>query len=63
MQSKQSRRKNMFTIKVFEDNDNVKVTEQLGAFKVAECQRDLSVDSATAQTAFYAVEMNVRGKQ
>ncbi len=53
----------MFTIKNFEDNENVKITEQLGAFKVVEFQRDLSVDSVTAQTAFYAAEMNVRRRQ
>lgn len=53
----------MFTIKNFEDNDNVKITEQLGAFKVVEFQRDLSVDHATAQTAFYAAKMNVRRRQ
>lgn len=53
----------MFTIKNFENNDNVKITEQLGAFKVVEFQRDLSVDHATAQTAFYASKMNVRRRQ
>ncbi|MFD1927761.1 AIM24 family protein [Sporosarcina siberiensis] len=53
----------MFTIKNFEDNDNVEITEQLGAFKVVEFQRDLSVNHVTAQTAFYAAEMNVRRRQ
>lgn len=53
----------MFTINNFEDNDNVKITEQLGAFKVVEFQRDLSVDHDTAQTAFYASKMNVRRRQ
>lgn len=53
----------MFTIKNFEDNNNVKITEQLGAFKVVEYQRDLSVDHVTAQTAYYAAEMNVRRRQ
>lgn len=53
----------MFTIKNFEDSNNVKITEQLGAFQVVEFQRDLSVDLVTAQTAFYAAEMNVRRRQ
>lgn len=53
----------MFTIKNFEDNDNVKITEQIGAFKVVEFQKDLSVNHVTAQTAFYAAEMNVRRRQ
>ncbi len=53
----------MFTIKNFEDNENVKITEQLGAFKVVEFQKDLSVNHITAQSAFYAAEMNVRRRQ
>src|SRR5699024_4298422 len=53
----------MITIKNFEDNDNVKITEEKGAFKVAEFQRDLSVNHLTAQTAYYAAEMNVRRRQ
>lgn len=53
----------MFTIRNFEDNNNVKITEQLGAFKVVEYQKDLSVDARTAQAAYYAAEMNVRRKQ
>lgn len=53
----------MFTIKNFQDNNNVKVTEQLGAFQVVEYQRDLSVNHMTAQAAFYAAEMNVRRRQ
>ena len=53
----------MFTIKNFEDNNNVKITEQLGAFQVVEFQRDSSVDYLTAQSAFYAAEMNVRRRQ
>lgn len=53
----------MFTIKNFQDNPNVKVTEQLGAFQIVEYQRDLSVGHATAQAAFYAAEMNVRRRQ
>ena len=53
----------MFIIKNFTDNKNVKVTEQLGAFQIVEFQRDLSVNHATAQTAYYAAEMNVRRRQ
>lgn len=55
--------RNIYTIKNFQDNNNVKVTEQLGAFQVVEFQRDSSVDYATAQAAFYAAEMNVRRRQ
>lgn len=53
----------MYRIKNFEDNDNVKITEQKGAFKVVEFQKDLSVDHLTAQTVYYAAEMNVRRRQ
>lgn len=53
----------MFIIKNFEDNDDVKIVEELGAFKVVEYKRDLSVDRMTAQESFYASEMNVRRRQ
>lgn len=53
----------MFKIKNFEDNDDVKVLEELGAFKVVEYQKDLSVNHSTAQAAYYASEMNVRRRQ
>lgn len=53
----------MFKIKNFEDNDDVKIVEEVGAFKVVEYQRDLSVNHMTAQTAYYASEMNVRRRQ
>lgn len=53
----------MITIKNFEDGNNVKVTEKLGAFQVVEYQRDLSVDMMSAQAAYYASEMNVRRRQ
>lgn len=53
----------MYTIRNFEDNNNVKVTEKIGAFKVIEFQKDLSVNHATAQSAYYAAEMNVRRRQ
>lgn len=53
----------MFKVNNFEDNDDVKIVEALGAFKVVEYQRDLSVNHATAQAAYYASEMNVRRRQ
>lgn len=53
----------MFKIRNFEDNDDVKIVEKLGAFKVVEYQRDLSVNHLTAQAAYYASEMNVRRRQ
>ena len=53
----------MFKIRNFEDNDNVRVVEELGAFKVIEYKRDLSVNHSTAQSAYYASQMNVRRRQ
>ncbi len=53
----------MFKIRNFEDNDDVKVVGELGAFKVVEYKRDLSVNHMTAQAAYYASEMNVRRRQ
>lgn len=53
----------MFRIKNFEDNNDVKIVEELGAFKVVEYLKDLSVDRLTAQAAYYASEMNVRRRQ
>src|SRR5690625_7564318 len=53
----------MITIKNFEDNDNIKITEEIGAFKVMEYQKELSLDHSTAQAAYYASKMNVRRRQ
>ena len=44
-------------------NDNRKIIAEKGMFKVVEHQRDLSVGSATAQTAYFASEMNVKLRQ
>lgn len=53
----------MYKIKNFEDNNDVKILEELGAFKVLEYQKDLSVNHSTAQEAYYASQMNVRRRQ
>jgi hypothetical protein len=53
----------MYQIKNFTDNDDVKILDTLGAFTVAEYQRDLSVTPAGAMTAYYCSEMNVRKRQ
>ncbi len=53
----------MYKINNFIDNDDIVMTEEMGAFRVAEFQKDLSVDYATAQDAYFAAEMNVRRKQ
>lgn len=53
----------MFKIHNFEDNDDVKILNELGPFKVIEYRKDLSVDHSTAQAAYYASQMNVRRRQ
>ena len=51
------------TISNFTENDDVSVIGALGAFKVIEWKRDLSVDAGTAMMAYFASEMNVRRRQ
>jgi len=53
----------MFKIKNFENNDDVRIVEERGPFKVVEYKRDLSVNHSSAQEAYYASQMNVRRRQ
>lgn len=53
----------MYQVSNFMDNDNVKTISQLGPFSVIEYQRDLSVTPASAITAYYSAEMNVKKRQ
>lgn len=53
----------MYSVKNFFDNDDVKVINELGPFKVVEYQRDLSVVPSSAALAYYCNEMNVRKRQ
>lgn len=53
----------MYKIKNFTDNDDVRIVDAKGAFSVVEYIRDLSVTPATAMTAYYSNEMNVRKRQ
>jgi uncharacterized protein (AIM24 family) len=53
----------MFTIKNFTDNDDIKIINELGPFKVLEYQRDLSVMPENAMQAYYCNAMNVRKRQ
>lgn len=55
--------KTMYQINNFTNNDDVKVLDSMGAFMIAEYQRDLSVMPENAVTAYYASEMNVRKRQ
>ena len=53
----------MFNIKNFTDNDDVRVLDENGAFKIIEYKRDLSVTPSTAMGAYFCNEMNVRKRQ
>lgn len=53
----------MFDVKNFIDNDDIRVINELGPFKVIEFIRDLSVTPQDAQTAYFCNEMNVRKRQ
>ncbi len=53
----------MYTIKNFFDNDDVSVTDEKGAFKIAQFKRDLSVNHNTAATEYFASQMNVHRRQ
>lgn len=53
----------MYKINNFFENDDIFVTQDLGAFRVAEYKRDLSVTRKTAQQEYFAAQMGVRLKQ
>lgn len=53
----------MFNINNLEKNPNIGIIESVGAFKVMEHQKDMSVTKDTAQKEFYASQMNVKRKQ
>lgn len=53
----------MYQIRNLLENDDICVLDQLGPFTVYEYKRDLSVNAASAQTAYFAQAMNVRRRQ
>ena len=53
----------MYKISNFTDNDDIKVLNEMGAFKVIEYVKDLSVTPSTAQVSYYSNLMNVRKRQ
>ena len=53
----------MYRISNFTDNDDIRVLEEKGPFKVVEYIRDLSVMPSNAMLAYYCNEMNVRKRQ
>lgn len=53
----------MYKISNFTNNKNIKILNEMGAFKVIEYEKDLSVTPATAQISYYSNLMNVRKRQ
>ena len=53
----------MFSVNNFFNNDDIRITQELGPFRVLEYQRDLSVMPEDALMAYYCNEMNVRKRQ
>lgn len=53
----------MYKIRNFMDNDDVKIINELGAFKVIEYQKDLSVMPHEAIAAYFCNKMNVKKRQ
>ena len=53
----------MFQLNNFLNNQNMKVIDQKGPFRVFEHEKDLSVHPASAVTAYFASEMNIRKRQ
>ncbi len=53
----------MYKISNFLKNENVKVLDHKGPFRIIEYQQDMSVMPGTATTAYFASQMNVRKRQ
>lgn len=53
----------MVTCKNLYDNENLKLINEKGQYKVFEHQRDMSVTLDNAVSAYFAAEMNVRRRQ
>lgn len=53
----------MVRTSLFNKSNNRSIVDQKGCFQVLEHERDLSVYPASAQTAYYCAQMNVRRRQ
>lgn len=53
----------MYQLKNLFDNSNMKVIAQKGVYQVFEHERDMSVSSSSAMTAYFSSKMNVRKRQ
>lgn len=53
----------MYTINNFENNDDIKIINENGPFKVIQYERDLSVLPSQAELAYFCSKMNVKKRQ
>lgn len=53
----------MYKINNFEENDDIRVVDEKGPFKILEYKRDLSVNPSYAQMAYFSSKMNVKKRQ
>lgn len=53
----------MYKVNNFFQNDDADVVAQLGGFSVVQWKRDMSVDTMSAQDAWFSSQMNVRRRQ
>lgn len=53
----------MYAVNNFFNNDDIRIIDEMGPFKVLEYRRDLSVMPGDAMLAYYCNEMNVRKRQ
>lgn len=53
----------MFKVQNFFNNDDLKIVDDKGAFKIVEYKRDLSVSYNNAMNEYFASQMNIRRRQ
>ena len=53
----------MIKTNLFQSTDVHSITQQVGCYSVLEYDRDISVTAASAETAYFSSQMNVRKKQ
>lgn len=53
----------MYRVSNFLNNDDIKIVAKKGVFQVAEYQRDLSVNPASAMDAYFCNQMNIKKRQ
>lgn len=53
----------MYKINNLFDNQNIRITDEMGIYSIAEYRKDISVEPMTAESAYFASKMDVRKRQ